>query len=183
MSLISRLSFDSTDDARSWFNVAPDPSTLKANQATAGTAKPAAVTGSASAYGGEDDSQPINFDTFVPLHDPSLGPASHDASGAFDFNAAMPQPFLPDSSVPMASQDEAFSRAMSAMYWSGYWTAVYHVRLPLFPTTNTNSPAASIADIQKFSRPKPNKITGLSRSRGKKTVPTRTLEIRPWMMT
>ena len=24
-------------------------------------------------------------------------------------------------------QDEAFSRAMNAMYWTGYWTAVYHV--------------------------------------------------------
>ena len=27
----------------------------------------------------------------------------------------------------MASQDDAFSRAMTAMYWSGYWTAVFHV--------------------------------------------------------
>ena len=30
-------------------------------------------------------------------------------------------------SAPMASQDEAFSRALNAMYWGGYWTAVYHV--------------------------------------------------------
>ena len=28
----------------------------------------------------------------------------------------------------MISQDEAFSRALSAMYWGGYWTAMYHVR-------------------------------------------------------
>ena len=29
--------------------------------------------------------------------------------------------------IAAVSQDEAFSRAMTAMYWSGYWTAVYHV--------------------------------------------------------
>ncbi|GLB36673.1 hypothetical protein LshimejAT787_0309600 [Lyophyllum shimeji] len=33
---------------------------------------------------------------------------------------------LPSELGPMVSQDEAFSRAMGAMYWSGYWTAVYH---------------------------------------------------------
>jgi hypothetical protein len=33
----------------------------------------------------------------------------------------------PQGSAPMASQDEAFSRALNAMYWGGYWTAVYHV--------------------------------------------------------
>jgi len=26
----------------------------------------------------------------------------------------------------MVSQDEAFTRAMGAMYWAGYYTAVYH---------------------------------------------------------
>lgn len=25
------------------------------------------------------------------------------------------------------SVDEAFTRALSAMYWTGYWTAMYHV--------------------------------------------------------
>jgi hypothetical protein len=33
-----------------------------------------------------------------------------------------------EGSAPMVSQDEAFSRALNAMYWGGYWTAVYHVR-------------------------------------------------------
>ena len=38
----------------------------------------------------------------------------------------------------VVSQDEAFSRALNAMYWGGYWTAMYHVRryslfLSLFP--------------------------------------------------
>ncbi|KAG2023713.1 hypothetical protein CC2G_001334 [Coprinopsis cinerea AmutBmut pab1-1] len=36
-------------------------------------------------------------------------------------------------STPMASQDEAFSRALNAMYWSGYWTAVYHCHRKLTP--------------------------------------------------
>ncbi|KAG7445685.1 uncharacterized protein BT62DRAFT_932846 [Guyanagaster necrorhizus] len=49
-----------------------------------------------------EDSKPLNFDTFVPSHDSSL-------SG-------------------FVSQDEALERAMSAMYWAGYWTAVYHHR-------------------------------------------------------
>jgi hypothetical protein len=33
----------------------------------------------------------------------------------------------------MVSQDEAFDRALSAMYWGGYWTAVYHVCFSLSP--------------------------------------------------
>jgi hypothetical protein len=27
----------------------------------------------------------------------------------------------------MVSQDEAFTRALGAMYWAGYYSAVYHV--------------------------------------------------------
>ncbi|KAK0202068.1 hypothetical protein DFS33DRAFT_1045176 [Desarmillaria ectypa] len=44
------------------------------------------------------DSKPLNL---VPSHDPSL---------------------------VAVSQDEAFQNAMTAMYWAGYWTAVYHHR-------------------------------------------------------
>lgn len=29
---------------------------------------------------------------------------------------------------PPISQDQAFERAVHASYWSGYWTAIYHVR-------------------------------------------------------
>ncbi|PFH50707.1 hypothetical protein AMATHDRAFT_3676 [Amanita thiersii Skay4041] len=68
--------------------------------------------------GPEGDSQPLNFDTFIPSYDPSLHfPSSGSARPA-------------ESSPRLASinQDEAFSRAMHAMYWSGYWTAVYHCR-------------------------------------------------------
>ena len=67
----------------------------------------------------EADSQPFNFNTFIPSHDPSL---------------ELPQmPTVPDTSYQLSgppetlvSQDEAFTRALGAMYWGGYWTAVYH---------------------------------------------------------
>ena len=36
----------------------------------------------------------------------------------------------------MVSQDEAFTRAMGAMYWAGYYTAIYHVSTSVpFPFT------------------------------------------------
>ncbi|EPQ61190.1 hypothetical protein GLOTRDRAFT_109348 [Gloeophyllum trabeum ATCC 11539] len=58
-----------------------------------------------------DDSQPLNFENFVPNHDPSLA-----ANGAGPTYA----------SPGIVGQDEAFTRAVEASYWSGYWTAVYH---------------------------------------------------------
>ena len=70
----------------------------------------------------EDNSIPHNFDTFVPTHDPSLsmaGAVAETDNAAY----ALPEPGM------IVSQDEAFSRALSAMYWSGYWTAVYHVSI------------------------------------------------------
>jgi hypothetical protein len=73
----------------------------------------------------EADSRPINFDTFLPTHDASL------ASGNLQ---TMPIPgpdyssqVLLDPSRIMVTQDEAFNRALGATYWSGYWTAIYHV--------------------------------------------------------
>ncbi|KAJ7650588.1 hypothetical protein FB45DRAFT_888192 [Roridomyces roridus] len=65
----------------------------------------------------EGDSKPLDFDTFVPTHDASL-PEPPPELG-IDFGA-------PQAST--ATRDEAFTRALGAMYWVGYWTAVYHVR-------------------------------------------------------
>lgn len=82
-------------------------------------------TESDSILHGEGDSLPLNFDTFVPNHDPSLAlpvppyPASQapDCSGNY----------LPEPLGHMISQDEAFTRALGAMYWAGYYSAIYHV--------------------------------------------------------
>ena len=70
----------------------------------------------------EADSQPINFDTFVPTHDTTLEIMDTLA-------VPVAADYIPDTPAgPMVSRDEAFSRALSAMYWGGYWTAMYHVR-------------------------------------------------------
>lgn len=76
--------------------------------------------------GDVDDTAPIDFDTFVPTYDPSLSEPqvrSLDVLNAIGSNA--PESFPPPS-TSMVSRDEAFNNALSAMYWSGYWTAVYH---------------------------------------------------------
>lgn len=63
----------------------------------------------------EHDSIPLNFNTFVPSHDPTLtNLATADTQ-----------------SLAGISQDEAFRNALNAMYWTGYWTAVYHVCVSL----------------------------------------------------
>ncbi|KAF5361695.1 hypothetical protein D9758_007340 [Tetrapyrgos nigripes] len=76
----------------------------------------------------EEDSQPIDFNTFVPSHNPELDlpvPEQTPAIPGPDFSAFYSN-MLPELSEPMVSQDEAFTRALGAMYWGGYWTAVYH---------------------------------------------------------
>jgi len=96
-----------------WYNVPPDPSKLK---------KSAVVPQDPQTmHPDQENSRPLNFDTFVPSHDPSLTQA--------------PQLALEPNGVPPVpgehvSRDEAFNRALGAMYWAGYWTAVYHVRPP-----------------------------------------------------
>lgn len=39
---------------------------------------------------------------------------------------------LPEAAFSGVSVDEAFNRALGAMYWCGYWTACYHVSVDLF---------------------------------------------------
>ena len=75
------------------------------------------------ANGEEADSQPINFNTFIPSHDPSL--ELPQMPTVPDLGSASYQ--IPGPPETMVSQDEAFTRALGAMYWGGYWTAVYHV--------------------------------------------------------
>ncbi|KAI9566995.1 hypothetical protein HD554DRAFT_2173850 [Boletus coccyginus] len=70
----------------------------------------------------EPDTVPLDFHTYIPTHDPSLAVPSDTGAGP-----AMTAPFfVPPPSTTMVSRNEAFNNALSAMYWGGYWTAVYH---------------------------------------------------------
>ncbi|KAI9448397.1 ribosome 60S biogenesis N-terminal-domain-containing protein [Lactarius indigo] len=93
-----------------WYNVPPDPSKLRKSalvpQDPPQTTQP-----------DPENSHPLNFDTFVPSHDPSLAHAPQLGS---EPNGISP---VPGEHV---SRDEAFNRALGAMYWAGYWTAMYH---------------------------------------------------------
>ncbi|KAK0440789.1 hypothetical protein EV421DRAFT_1905155 [Armillaria borealis] len=66
---------------------------------------------------GGGDSKPIDFNTFVPSHDASLDTEDDHAAG--------PSYSLPEPPTEAVTQDEAFTRAVNAMYWAGYWTAMY----------------------------------------------------------
>ncbi|CAE6472646.1 unnamed protein product [Rhizoctonia solani] len=64
------------------------------------------------------DSGPLDFNTYVPSHDPTLGVAQTSAIG--------PQPPIPTNDFTKLTKDEIFEKAVSASYWAGYWTAMYH---------------------------------------------------------
>ncbi|KAF9482418.1 hypothetical protein BDN70DRAFT_875174 [Pholiota conissans] len=103
-----------------WYNVPIDTSKkpTKTSDIT-----PAVIVASVDAStmkdDSEEDSKPLNFDTFVPSHDPSLETPQVDVA----------ENYVPETPAgAMVSQDEAFSRALNAMYWSGYWTAMYHAQ-------------------------------------------------------
>ncbi|KAK7048167.1 hypothetical protein R3P38DRAFT_1853236 [Favolaschia claudopus] len=105
-----------------WYNIPPTKPPPKKQKTTA-----AANSGPSGANANETDSQPLDFDTFVPDHDASLAlPDLPYPDGApdmgFDYSAAA----HPPPGLSVATQDEAFARALGAMYWGGYWTAVYH---------------------------------------------------------
>jgi hypothetical protein len=103
-----------------WYNILYNSSKEKAK--TPDSTKVASVEAASQATAAEEeDSAPLDFDTFVPSYDPSL-PVPSEALAAPESSFSIPAP-----STTMVSRDEAFSRALSAMYWGGYWTAVYHV--------------------------------------------------------
>jgi hypothetical protein len=82
------------------------------------------ISGDVQRSNDQEDSRPLDFDTFVPSHNPSLD---------FPLPPHPPSPLGPDyvsyspPAGPIVDEDEAFTRALGAMYWGGYWTAVYHV--------------------------------------------------------
>ncbi|KAG8755951.1 hypothetical protein FRC11_005635 [Ceratobasidium sp. 423] len=69
-------------------------------------------------HGIAPDSAPIDFNTLVPSHDPALGVAQTSITG--------PQPSTTASDFTKLTKDEIFEKAVSASYWAGYWTAMYH---------------------------------------------------------
>ena len=86
----------------------------------------------------EASSTPLNFDTFVPTHDASLSyaqpaqppPIPDEVLAQYNGVSSNYAANLSDAQEDMSavSADDAFNRAIGAMYWCGYWTAVYHVR-------------------------------------------------------
>ncbi|KAI0030338.1 hypothetical protein K488DRAFT_79697 [Vararia minispora EC-137] len=105
-----------------WYNVPPAQSSAQ-SPAQKEPLKSAANGVEASGVDGED-SQPFDFATFVPDHDAALMvPQTTDAASA---SIPVPASFDLGAAGEWADRDEAFNRAMGAMYWAGYWTAVYH---------------------------------------------------------
>ncbi|KAI0321906.1 hypothetical protein OF83DRAFT_1097073 [Amylostereum chailletii] len=111
-----------------WYNVPPKPPKGAATTTTTTTATSTSNVHNSNVHNGApatvpapgtdaENSQPVNFDTFVPAHDPSL------------FVSSAPAELSTFADGPWPTRDEAFSRALGAMYWAGYWTAVYHVGL------------------------------------------------------
>jgi len=92
-----------------WYNVPPDPSKLRISAEVNQESGVAQLD--------PENSRPLDFETFMPNHDPSLAQPSQ---AAFDTYA------IPPAHGERVSRDEAFNRALGAMYWAGYWTAIYH---------------------------------------------------------
>ncbi|KAG8736371.1 hypothetical protein FRC10_009396 [Ceratobasidium sp. 414] len=85
--------------------------------------------GNALEEGGEAeaDSAPIDFNTFMPSHDPTLGSKTKIATAGSTLEPYVPTAFsvaIPDAAT--LTRDEIFEKAVSASYWAGYWTAMYH---------------------------------------------------------
>ncbi|KAF9493892.1 hypothetical protein BDN71DRAFT_1449521 [Pleurotus eryngii] len=103
-----------------WYNIPPDPQKSKQKSAINDTAKSAQPDASGAVD--TENSKPMDFDAFIPTHDPSLGlPSGNIPSMGDPMNQGIITP-----SGPPVSPDEAFSKALGAMYWAGYWTAAYH---------------------------------------------------------
>ena len=119
----------------SWYNIPPEKTRTSKGASKASSSKSNGTNVEEASVDTElADSAPINFDTFVPTHDPSLA-AAMVATGA-DPSSMTDGVLGSGAEAAMVSQDEAFSRAMTAMYWSGYWTAVYHVRVTRLHSSN-----------------------------------------------
>ncbi|KAH9487231.1 hypothetical protein JR316_0001300 [Psilocybe cubensis] len=132
-----------------WYNIPFDPSKKPAAKAllNAAVGTTTATPPTAPSDGAETDSKPIDFDTFVPTHDPSLDIPSVPTPTAGEL-PTMPSEasYIPDSVAgSIVSQDEAFQRALTAMYWGGYWTAMYHSQRQLAQSQKSSTTSQKVA--------------------------------------
>ncbi|KAF4623620.1 hypothetical protein D9613_001485 [Agrocybe pediades] len=147
-----------------WYNVPIDPSKSKASQMAAANARsgPSVNIPPENVNEEEADSKPLDFNTFVPTYNPHLEPSTPEAedqaqpqvnrgttttghhhiplptAANYDYTAD-----LTSGTGQMVSQDEAFQRALSAMYWGGYWTAMYHAQRHISQTRHSSTIAAA----------------------------------------
>lgn len=143
-SICSSISFSLNHPNYRWYNTPPSPSKKqKTSHPSSPTVTPGlSLTAFVEEGAGpetppESDSKPIDFNTFVPTHDAGLSlPPVSSASGSDPSAYAAASTTLSAQPGQTVSQDEAFKRALEATYWSGYWTAVYHV-CSLIPFLNT----------------------------------------------
>ena len=87
-----------------WYNVPLSPSKLTNGKKKAKQAGAAVTT---SQVDDAVDSKPLDFNTFVPSHDPSLAMNGDVAQGSADYS----QSYLPGPTGPIVGQDEAFEKA------------------------------------------------------------------------
>jgi len=107
-----------------WYNVPLPPSKLKGSKDEFSVRPATKSNGESDTSHQERDSYPVNFDTFVPDHDPSLAlPIPPYSTTRVPDRAGH---YLPEPPGPIISQDEAFTRALDAMYLAGYYSAIYH---------------------------------------------------------
>ena len=108
------------DNVGRWYNTPPEfpKAKLGSNITTPVSVPPTSADDSVDNHEAEGDSQPLDFDSYVPTYNPDLGYSQELPQGA---------PIVKAPNLAEISQDEALARAMNAMYWAGYWTAVYHV--------------------------------------------------------
>ena len=79
--------------------------------------------------GDAENTEPIDFESFVPAHDPSL-PVQGLALDIASNQPALPN--LPTPNLANTTRNEAFQKAAQSWYWAGYWTAIYHVSLTYY---------------------------------------------------
>ncbi|KAF8624889.1 hypothetical protein AX15_005757 [Amanita polypyramis BW_CC] len=100
-----------------WYNIPATKTKKLGSQATVSVLS-ASVDDIVDDNDAEGDSKPLDFATYVPTYNPNLEPSSEMLQSLGPVNTP---------NVAATSQDEAFSHAINAMYWTGYWTAIYHV--------------------------------------------------------